>query len=216
VIAVRQAARLVRHVVVFEINIYKSLLRWVLRRPSVPPGCTPVGYAQMVTPVLVLWIFASAVEIPLVHVLVPWDGVRIPLLVLGVWGLIWMVGFLAGLRCYPHLLDGDALRVRNGPVHDIVVPFTEIAQVTTREKSLPSSMWVLQPEPVEDGVHLHVTVSGQVNVHLALRKPLTVLTRKGRMTLTALSFWADEPRQMAERLSAVTGAGAGREQRRMQ
>jgi hypothetical protein len=114
----------------------------------------------MVTPVLALWIFGSAVEVPLVHVLVPWDGARIPLLILGAWGLTWMVGFLAGLRSYPHLLDADALRVRNGPMHDIAVPLAEIAQVTTSEKSLPSSMWVLQPERTGDGLRLNVTVSG--------------------------------------------------------
>jgi hypothetical protein len=205
VTVVRQAGRLARHAVVFEIDIYKSLLRWVLRRPSLPPGSTPIGYAQMVTPVIALWIFGSAVEIPVVHALVPWDALRIPLLLLGVWGLMWMVGFLAGLRSYPHLLHADALRVRNGPMHDIAIPLAAIAHVTTREKTLPSSMWVLQPESTGGSVHLNVTVSGQVNVHLALRHPLSVTTRKGPMTITALSFWADEPRQVAARLS---GSGA--------
>jgi len=201
VTAARQAGRLVRHAIVFEINIYKSLLRWLLRRPSVPPGSTPVGYARMVTPVLALWIFGSAVEIPVVHLLVPWDALRWPLLAIGVWGLMWMVGFLAGLRSYPHLLSDDVLRIRNGPMHDIPVPLAEIAQVTSRERSLPSSMWVLQPETSEQGVHLNVTVSGQVNVHIALRQPLTVATRKGSMTINALSFWADEPRQLTAHLN---------------
>jgi hypothetical protein len=211
VTAVRQAGRLARHGIVFEINIYKSLLRWILRRPSVPPGSTPLNYAQMVTPVLALWIFGSAVEIPVVHVLMPWDALRIPLLLLGVWGLMWMVGFLAGLRSYPHLLDVDALRVRNGPMHDIAIPLVEIERATSGEKSLPSSMWVLQPESTDGGVHLNVTVSGQVNVHLALRQPLSIRTRKGRMTITALSFWVDEPREVAARLS---GSGTAAPERR--
>jgi hypothetical protein len=179
--------------------------------PSVPPGSTPLSYAQMVTPVLALWIFGSAVEIPVVHVLVPWDALRIPLLLLGVWGLMWMVGFLAGLRSYPHLLDVDALRVRNGPMHDIAIPLVEIERATSGEKSLPSSMWVLQPESTDGGVHLNVTVSGQVNVHLALRQPLSIRTRKGRMTITALSFWVDEPREVAARLS---GSGTAAPERR--
>lgn len=211
---VRQVGALVRHAVVFEINIYKSLLRWVLRRPSVPPGSAPVGYARMVTPVLALWIFGSAVEVPVVHVLVPWHGVRITLLVLGVWSLMWMVGFLAGLRSYPHLLQPDTLRIRNGPVHDIAIPFAEIARVTVGEKSLPSSMWVLQPEPTDDGIHLNVTVSGQVNVHVVLRRPLPVATRKGRMTITAVSFWADEPRQVLALLIGSGTAGSSCEPRR--
>lgn len=198
----RQAGRLIRHAIVFEINIYTSLLRWVLRRPSVPPGSARIGYAQMVTPVLALWIFGSAVEIPVAHLLIPWHGVRIAVLILGVWGLLWMIGLLAGLRSYPHLLDADTLRVRNGPMHDIAIPLAAIARVSSRESSLPSSMWVLQPETTDSGVHLNVAVSGQVNVHVTLRQPLPVVTRKGPMTITAISFWVDEPRQLVARLSS--------------
>lgn len=198
----RQARRLIRHGFVFEINIYTSLLRWVLRRPSVPPGAAPIGYARLVTPVLALWIFGSAIEIPVAHLLIPWHGVRIAVLILGVWGLLWMIGLLAGLRSYPHLLASDLLRVRNGPMHDIAIPLAAIAQVSSREKNLPSSMWVLQPETTDAGVHLNVAMSGQVNVHVALRQPLRVATRKGSMTITAISLWADEPRQLVARLSS--------------
>lgn len=119
----QRAFGMAKHAVVFELNIYKSLLRWLLRRPSVPAGFEPVGYARLVTPMLALWIFGSALELPLAHVLVPWHGVRIALLVVGVWGLLWMVGVLAGLRSYPHLLGSDRLRIRNGAMHDFAVPW---------------------------------------------------------------------------------------------
>ena len=193
-----------RHALAFEYNIYKSLLRWVLRRPSVPPGCEPVGYARLATPMLWLWIFGSALELPLVHVLVPWHGVRISLLIVGVWGLLWMVGVLAGLRSYPHLFGSDTLRIRNGALHDIAIPWKAISQVTTEDRSLPSSMWVLQPQEVDHGVHLNVAVSGRVNVHLTLRDELAVRTTKGEMVITALSFWVDEPREVAARIRRET------------
>jgi hypothetical protein len=192
-----------RYALRFEVNIYKSLLRWVLRRPSVPAGHEPVGYAQLVTPVLGLWIFASAIEIPLVHVLVPWDGARIVLLVAGVWGLLWMLGLLAGFRTYPHLIGDEALRIRSGPLHDIVVPLDAIAGVTAKQRSLPSSLWTLQVEQTEGGAHLNVVVSGEVNVHLTLREPQTVRTRKGEADVDAISFWADEPRKVAGRLRGL-------------
>lgn len=138
--------RMAKHALVFELNIYKSLLRWLLRRPSIPAGFEPVGYARLATPVMALWIFGSALELPLVHVLVPWHAVRISLLIISVWGLLWMLGALAGLRSYPHLLGSDMLRIRNGAMHDIAIPWKAIAQVTTQDRSLPSSMWVLQPQ----------------------------------------------------------------------
>lgn len=195
---------LAKHALIFEFNIYKSLLRWVGRRPSVPTGYAPVGYAQMATPMLALWIFGSALELPLVHVLVPWDGLRISLLLIGVWGLLWMLGVLAGLRSYPHLLGADTLRVRNGAMHDITVPWKAIAKVTTQDRSLPSSMWVLQPQETEHGIHLNVAVSGRVNVHLALAEPLSLRTSKGVMVVAGVSLWVDEPRVVAARIRRET------------
>jgi hypothetical protein len=191
---------LAKHALIFEFNIYKSLVRWLLRRPSIPTGYEPVGYAQMATPMLALWIFGSALELPLVHVLVPWHGLRITLLLIGVWGLLWMLGVLAGLRSYPHLFGTDTLRVRNGALHDITIPWKAIAKVTTRDRSLPSSMWVLQPEETEHGIHLNVAVSGRVNVHLALAEPLALRTRKGVMVVAGVSLWVDEPRVVAARI----------------
>lgn len=198
--ALRRLGSLVRHALIFELNIYKSLLRWVLRRPSVPAGSQPFGYARLVTPVLWLWIFGSAAELPLVHVLVPWPGPRIALLILGVWGLLWMVGFLAGLRSYPHLLGTDVLRIRNGPMHDIVVPRAAIAAVTAQDRTLPSSMWTLQEVRTEHGARLDVAVSGRVNVLLAFDEPLTVHTSKGEKVVTGIGFWADEPREVVAQL----------------
>jgi hypothetical protein len=189
-----------KHALIFEANIYKSLLRWVLGRPSIPSGHEPVSYARLATPVLALWIFGSALELPLVHVLVPWHGVRIALLMIGVWGLLWMVGVLAGLRSYPHLLGPDTLRIRNGALHDIAIPWEAVVRVTTEDRSLPSSMWVLQPQETDHGIHLNVAVSGRVNIHLALCDRLTVRTRKGDMAIAGVSLWVDEPRQVATRI----------------
>ena len=191
---------LAKHALVFELNIYRSLLRWLLRRPDVPRGVEPVGYAQLATPVMALWIFGSALELPVVHVLVPWHGLRIALLALGVWGLLWMIGALAGLRTYPHLLGPDTLRIRNGATHDIAVPLGAIAQVRVEDRSLPSSVWALQPQQTERGTHLNVAVSGRVNLHLTLRDSLLVATRKGTLRVTGLSLWVDEPRAVAPRI----------------
>jgi hypothetical protein len=207
----QQAFGMAKHAVVFELNIYKSLLRWLLRRPSVPAGFEPVGYARLVTPMLALWIFGSALELPLVHVLVPWHGVRLALLVVGVWGLLWMVGLLAGLRSYPHLLGSDRLRIRNGAMHDIAVPWGTIEKVTTEDRSLPSSMWALQPQDTDRGTHLNVAVSGRVNVHLALREQLAVRTRSGELAVAGVSLWVDEPRDVAARIRRQVDARARRD-----
>jgi hypothetical protein len=201
---------LAKHALVFELNIYQSLLRWLLRRPSIPAGFEPVGYAQLATPMMGLWIFGSALELPLVHVLVPWHGLRISLLVIGVWGLVWMLGALAGLRSYPHLFGDDTLRIRNGATHDIAIPWEAITEVTAQDRSLPSSMWVLQPQETDQGTHLNVAVSGRVNVHVTLRNQLRLRTKKGDMRVTGISLWVDEPREVAPRIRRRAESRASR------
>jgi hypothetical protein len=73
-----------------------------------------VGYAQEVTPVMSLWIFASASEMPIMHVLLPWRTAQLISSVLSMWTLVWMLGALAGLRTHPHLMTESGLRVRSG------------------------------------------------------------------------------------------------------
>jgi hypothetical protein len=198
---------LARHAVVFELRLYRSLFRWLVRRPALGgPDDQPFTYARTVTPVMWLWIFASAAELPLVHLLVPWEGVRIALLVVGVWGLVWMVGLLASLYVHPHLLGATTLDVRHGASHRIVVPWDRVASVSRRQQDLESTVWTLQPRQVEDGVDLQVGVSGQVNVHVELREPTAVSTAKGDMEIVALSFFADDPRELVARARALVAS----------
>lgn len=196
----------------FEINLYVALGRWLLRRPAVPVGATPWGYARLVTPVIWLWIFGSAVEVVVVHVITPWLVVRLVLLAVGVWGLLWMVGLLASYRVYPHLVDADGLRVRHGKRADVRVPWERIARVTTVDRDLPSSVRTFQPRPVdgvdgEGGIDLQIGVSGRANVHLVLTEPMTVPVSGEPLAVTALTFLVDDPREfVAQVRSAVRSA----------
>lgn len=193
-----------RHAVVFELRLYRSLFRWVTRRPDLgTPEDTPFTYARAVTPVMWLWIFASAAELPLAHLLVPWETVRFILLLSGVWGLVWMIGLLASLYVYPHLLGPTTLRVRYGASHTVALPWASVASITHRRQDLDSSVWTLQPRETDDGVDLQVGVSGQVNVHARLRGPTVVTTAKGPMEIVELSFFADDPRALVAHARAV-------------
>lgn len=168
-----------KRALLLEVAIYVCLLRWVLRRPAVRPREEPVGYAKAVTPVLCLWISASAAEIPLLHVLLPWHAARVVSIVLGAWGLVWMLGLLASHRVRPHVLDADGLRVCNGPRVDVRLAWVDVA---------------------EAGTDLQVAVSGQVNVSVRTRTPVTVRTTAGPVTVAAVSFFVDEPREAVARI----------------
>jgi hypothetical protein len=201
----RSVFSLAGRVVMFEVRLYVSLVRWLARRPAVPRDVEAFGYSQVVAPVMWLWIFASAAEMVVVHLLIPWPIVRIIVLVISAWGLIWMIGFLASIKVHPHLVGPASLRVRHGSSVDIAVPWESIASIVVRRRDLPSSIRTLRFDET-NSTHLQVAVSDQVNVHVVLTDTLTVPTRKGDRKITELSFWADDPKDLVARARHILAA----------
>ena len=54
---------LVRRAVAFEVNLYRSLFRWVTRRPDVPPGAAVFPYVGAVATLLWAFVIVSAIEL---------------------------------------------------------------------------------------------------------------------------------------------------------
>ncbi|WP_052337014.1 hypothetical protein [Nocardioides alkalitolerans] len=207
-------AGLVRRLLAAEVAGYRSIGRWLRRRPAVPADHEPVGYSQIVGPMLWLFVFGSAVEVPVVHVLLHrWPAVQWPVTVVGVWSLVWMIGLLAALRTHPHLLGPAHLRVRAGATVDVAVPYDEVVAVVTSERELPDSLKTVWAEEETDGVGVWyaVGVSGRTNVQLRLARPLAVpapgLRAAGEVGATTIGLWADDPRALRraleERLAAA-------------
>ena len=191
---------------VLEVRLYVALVRWCLRRRDVPADAQPWSYAALVAPVLWLWIFGSATELVVFHLIIPWETVRLVVDVISAWGLIWMMGTLAAYRIRPHLLLPDALRVRNSVYHDVCVPTAAIVSAGVREVDLSSSMRSLQVVSNPDGAcEVSVGVSGRTNVVLDLRPATPLQTAKGTVAVDSVRLWVDDPRsfvaQVKERLS---------------
>jgi hypothetical protein len=202
----RSWVRLAWWAVRLEVSLYGALLRWVTRRPAVPTGTTAVSYGQLVAPMMGLWIFASALEVPLVHVLTPWESVRIVLLVVSIWGLLWMVGMYAAIRTYPHVVDEDGMLVRYATTVDVRLPWTAVREVHVDERTLPSTIRNLQRSGSGDARELHVAVSGRTNVTAELTGPTTLRTSSGEETVVSVSFFVDEPREFVRQLRGRLGA----------
>ncbi len=208
----RSWGRLAWWAVRLEVSLYGALLRWVLRRPAVPAGTTPVGYGQLVAPMMGLWIFASALEVPLVHVLTPWESVRTFLLVVSMWGLLWMLGMYAALRTYPHLLDDEGIRIRSGTMVDVRLPWQAVREVSYDERTLPSSIRSFQRTGPDEARQLHVPMGARTNVTAELTGPTSLRTSPGEETVVSVSFWVDEPREFVRGLRERLGAtGAPRQ-----
>ncbi|MFI6130344.1 PH domain-containing protein [Micromonospora sp. NPDC051141] len=194
--------RLVRRVVAYEWGMWRSLTRWVLRRPyPVAPGATTFAYVGGVQTILVAFIVMSAIEIPILDVIlrhtVDSPTIRHAAVGLGVWGLLWMFGLMASLRIHPHVVDGDGLRVRNGVSLDVTIPWAAVAAVAVRRRSLPSSRAVRYDE--DDPTVLNLGVGSQTAIDLVLREPLSVPLPGGPSTpVREIRFYADDPAALVE------------------
>jgi hypothetical protein len=65
------------------------------------PAVETFSYAREVAPIMGAFIFVSLVELPIVHLLLPWPTLRLAALALSVWGLLWMIGLLASMKVFP-------------------------------------------------------------------------------------------------------------------
>jgi Bacterial PH domain len=199
---VRNAIALGRKLVRFELSLYRSLFRWVTRRPDVPVYAGAFAYFGAVAVVVWAFIIVSAVETVVFHVILPWEVVRLVVDIVSIWGLLWMFGYAASLNVYPHLVDDTGVRVRNGTSTDFTVPWEAIASVGARERSRDRSkaVQVDHDETGDKGDTVHVVMSSRTNVELRLRHPLVVPLHTGDETVTEVRFFADDARALANRV----------------
>jgi hypothetical protein len=185
---------LLRTALTYERGVWLSLYRWVFRRPDPAGPGARFGYSATTTPVMFAFIGVSIVEIPILHFLLPWRTVQIIAFTLSFWGLLWMVGFLGAMRVHPHVVGAAGLRVRAGFTVDAFVPWSAVAEVRTRNRPLEKSKGLQFEETPDGGLIGKVVVLGQTNIELVLTGPTSV--GLPRDPLTALHFWADDPKEL--------------------
>lgn len=204
----RRGLGIAREALLMELALYRSLGRWIARRPDVPSEVTPIGYAQLVAPMLWLWIFGSATEVIVVEVLLrqidtAWaGGIRILMLVIGIWGVMWMLGLMAAYRVRPHLLTSDLLRIRNSARTWVDVALADVASSQTKEHELPG---IVRAVHLEDGLLL-VGVSSRTNVELTLTGATVLRTSQGQVTAERVGLWVDNPRVVVGELRGAVAA----------
>ncbi|WP_111767519.1 hypothetical protein [Nakamurella deserti] len=189
-----QAFRLAVRVVRLEVNIWVSLYRWVFRRPArIAPGTVTFGYGAAAAPLFWVFIGISAVEIPILDLLLPTLTWRLVGLGLGLWGLLWMLGLLASMYVCPHLVGPDGIRIRSGFSVDHVIGWDEVAEVRVHREKLPGNR-TLQLTDAPEGAALHVTVSSETTVQIVLATPRTVRVPKaGPTAIHVICAWTDDP-----------------------
>lgn len=189
-----RTAYLARRALSMEIGIWASLYRFLFRRPRVPAGAAGFTYHRQVSTILVVFIVLSAVEIPIVDLVVQrWEAVRIGFLVLGFWGLTWMIGLGLGYLTRPHAVGPEGLRVRNGAETDVALAWDDVHSVTLgKHTDEPKA-----PRVTMDGTGrrtLWIRMQNETNIEIALERPMVVRLPSGEETTDVVRLWVDEPK----------------------
>ena len=193
-----QVMPILRKAAALEAASWRSMYVWLRRKPlTLTPGDEPFSYLGVVKPILGVFIGLSAVEVPIfdliVRRVVPWEPARWIVLVLGVWGLLWMIGLFASMKVNPHLVGAAGLRVRSAATLDFTVPWREIESVGKAYRSLPSGKSV-QVEQEGDRTVLSIVLASQTSVDVKLRAPVVIDLPKGPSApVDVLRIYADDP-----------------------
>ncbi|MBK0418015.1 hypothetical protein JD276_03065 [Leucobacter sp. CSA1] len=194
------AARAVR----MELLVYESLWRAVSRRPKIDAGAHGFRYHGPVLTVLIIFIVLSAVEIPIIDLIVHrWTPVRIGFLILGIWGLTWMIGLLCAYFTRPHTVGPEGIRVREGLEIDVLAEWGDVASVRVRTVSAES----IDPTSTEkpgrvfdhEGERIcAIWVGSETNLEIEFEGPTEVVLpglapKGGSQVVDRLRFWGDDP-----------------------
>jgi hypothetical protein len=193
-----------------EIHGYQSIYRFVFRRPRVPTGSVAFTYSAPILSVLIVFTVLSAVELVVVDLIVHrWaPAIRVPLLVLGIWGLVWLIGLLLGVLTRPHAVGPDGVRVRFAADTDIPVSWADIFSVGRRRRTRKDKEPALVVD--DDGsATLHVRVGDETNLEIVLEHDVTVPTTRGPAVVRRITLYADDPKAYLDEVRRHIGRPDG-------
>ena len=181
-----------------ELHMYASIGRAIARRPAVPAGAKGFRYDSTVLLLLGVIAVVSAVEVVALDLILRrWPPVRIPFLVLGIWGTVFGVGLFCAHVMRPHTVGPQGIRIRDGFDLDLGLDWAVIHSLRPKRRTYDT-----KPSRVieSDGSQLLVVpVSSETNVEITFEEPTTVRLpghppKGGDRTISGARLWVDDPK----------------------
>jgi hypothetical protein len=148
--------------------------------------------------VLIIFIVLSAVEIPIVDLIVHrWPVVRVAFLILGIWGVTWMFGLLCAYLMKPHTVGPEGIQVRQGLEIDLAFRWEDIVSVARNKRvDEPKSP---RFEEADASRTLVYRMQDETDIEIELERHTVVRlpgggAKGGEQTITGLRIWVDDPR----------------------
>lgn len=148
----------------FELGLYRDLGRWIRGRCLVPDSASPLPHPPGRLQMLGFVTAVLAIEMVVVHLLLPAGLVRLVALLLSLWAVVWVWSLIAGERIRPSYEGPDALVLRRGRTVFAEVPALLVAQRRT-ERTFASDIEI-------EGNTLTVGGSGGTDTLLELSEPI--------------------------------------------
>lgn len=157
----------------------------------------PMGYSSSLVVMLACIAVLDGIAVFLLHLLLP-PGLRLIALILGLLGFVWLIGFIASLICYPHVVSTERLRLRFGAFHDVIIPVSAIESVRAVSGEPESTRSATRIDE-----RLVMAVTGQVNMVIQttdIQELTTLHPRLAGEPLSQITFYVDERRRAQELL----------------
>jgi hypothetical protein len=189
-----------RRATMMELRGYQSIYRFVFRRPKVPVEGVGFSYHKPVLPILIVFVVVSALEMLVADMIVRrWAYIRIPLLIVSIWGIIYMLGLLFGMLVRPHAITVDGIRVRNGSEIDIPIAWEDVHSVTRRKQLNHDKL----PKVIMDDngeASLHMRIQNETNIEIRLNRPVSLRLPHGAETVSRVNLYADDPKAFMDQV----------------
>nr|WP_246044736.1 hypothetical protein [Rhodococcus oryzae] len=155
------------------------------------------GYSKGTAVLPLAFMVAGLIEAVAIHLLVPWQWLRVTLLVATVGSLIAVVGWLAGRAVHPHLVTETELVLRQGSAVVATVDLVEIGATRLIRR------FDRTDEEVRDG-RLYLPGPDGTVLDIDFRSGVPIAFRRDEPTvIMGVSLHLDDPRAMLDRLDAV-------------
>ena len=181
-----------------DLTVWRSLFAWVTKRSMVEPGAIELPYIRAIRTILWVFVGLSAIEVPIMDLILrPWPWIRYPFLALGIWGVVYMIGFVAAYEKLPHTLTSDALTLRAGPLAEYSIPRHLISAIKLDQQSYESnkSRQIL-------GNRFALLMAGSTNVTVELSSSISIEHRHEVRQVDSISFYLDDPSLLRKALSS--------------
>ncbi|MFF5402639.1 hypothetical protein ACFY8K_12200 [Streptomyces misionensis] len=185
--------RAVHRLVLHEARVFGSLALWMGRRSQGTAGGRAFGYARGQGSTLLGLAFVCVIEtVGVAAMLRDWPAAHHVMLVLDVYTVLLVLGLHAAGVVRPHVLTGDALRVRYGVRVDVRIPLGAIGAVR-RETRMTHAYAAGE---------LDLPVGSQTSVTLELAEPVPYVTLLGRRKeVRVVRLHADDPGTLVRALT---------------